>query len=164
MAAYLRQQSLRIFLSLLLGFFLMVLPLPKDMMSFWPDWVLLILLYWLMVLPPRIGFFLAWFLGFWVDAIQGTLLGQNSLTFLLMGWMLHFARPHLRHASSREIWGWAFLGLSVARLSHFLIEWFLGDASRWTYHFLTLSVSALIWPWVYAVLKGYCRRTLKPIQ
>ena len=46
-----------IFLSLVVGLILMILPLPETVQIYRPHWVALVLIYWSMALPDRVGLF-----------------------------------------------------------------------------------------------------------
>ena len=48
-----------IYLSLVLGLILMILPLPDWVQAYRPNWVALILIYWSMALPKRVGLWFA---------------------------------------------------------------------------------------------------------
>ena len=52
----------------------MILPLPDWVQTYRPHWVALILIYWNMALPQRVGLWSAFFIGLLVDTAQGTLL------------------------------------------------------------------------------------------
>ena len=43
-----------------------------------PQWVELVLIYWIMALPHRIGIFSAWVLGLFVDVLTGSCLLYTS--------------------------------------------------------------------------------------
>ncbi|MEY3661077.1 MAG: hypothetical protein RLZZ169_1903, partial [Pseudomonadota bacterium] len=67
-----------IVLSLVFAGVLAVLPLPGWLELWRPDWVALVLVYWVIALPQRVGLLTAWLVGFLVDVLKGTLLGLNA--------------------------------------------------------------------------------------
>jgi rod shape-determining protein MreD len=73
-----------IFLSLLTGLILMILPLPESVLYYRPHWVALMLIYWSLALPERVGLWFAFFSGIVVDVSQGTLLGQHALALVII--------------------------------------------------------------------------------
>ena len=81
-----------ILLSFMLALLLDIIPLPLWVDRFRPDWPALILIYWSMALPHRVGIGSAWVLGLLVDAAKGTLIGQHALALLLM-LCCHFTAP-----------------------------------------------------------------------
>jgi rod shape-determining protein MreD len=65
-------------LSFLLAFLLAGNPPPGWLGWFWPDWVAMVLIYWCMALPHRIGMGVGWLVGLLVDVGRGALLGQHA--------------------------------------------------------------------------------------
>lgn len=83
-------------LTLMAAMMLAVLHLPET----WPDWlgwlrpvwVALVLFYWVIELPDRIGLIAAWVVGLCVDVLQADPLGLNGAllaTITFVGWRLH---------------------------------------------------------------------------
>ena len=57
-------------LTLFVAFMLTIMPLPEWAIEFRPDWVTLVLVYWAMALPARVGVTIAWFAGLMLDVSQ----------------------------------------------------------------------------------------------
>ena len=72
-----------IFLSLLLAMLLSIVHLPQTWPSWlgWlrPDWLLLVLFFWVVELPHRVGLIAIWILGLFVDVLLAEPLGLNGL-------------------------------------------------------------------------------------
>ena len=79
-----RLRYLVIYLSLILALVLMILPLPDWVQIYRPNWVALVLIYWSMALPKRVGLWFAFFTGIILDTSQGTLLGQHTLALVVI--------------------------------------------------------------------------------
>jgi rod shape-determining protein MreD len=62
--------------------------LPWSGVGLWlrPDAVALVLLYWCIEQPRRVGFFAAWSLGLLVDVADGALFGQHALAYTLLAY------------------------------------------------------------------------------
>ncbi|MCD8513982.1 MAG: rod shape-determining protein MreD [Nitrincola sp.] len=73
-----------IFATFLLGLILSQLPLPDFLMWYRPEWVALVLIYWVMMLPHRVGLMSAFFMGLLLDVIRGSVLGLNALSLTLI--------------------------------------------------------------------------------
>ena len=67
--------SIPVLLSFLVAMMLTSLPLPESAIIYRPDWLILVLIYWCMALPERIGIFTGWLLGLTLDVMYGSLLG-----------------------------------------------------------------------------------------
>ncbi len=68
-------------LSLLAALALAVLPLGRVLWT--PDWVLLLLVFWSLQQPQRIGMGVAFAMGLVIDVQQAGLLGQHALVYAL---------------------------------------------------------------------------------
>lgn len=68
-----------VIIAIVISLMLAIAPLPQAAAPFRPDWVLLTLIYWSLVLPRSYGVGIAWVVGLIVDVAQGTLLGQHAL-------------------------------------------------------------------------------------
>jgi len=65
-------------ISLLMSLVLTILPLPA-WASWWrPQWVFLVLIFWMLTLPYRVGLGVAWIMGLIVDLLLGTTLGLHA--------------------------------------------------------------------------------------
>lgn len=74
-------------LSIALAMGLKVLAVPETLRLWNPDWVLLILIYWLLTTPNRVGVFSAWSIGLLTDVLTGRLLGQYALIYALLSYI-----------------------------------------------------------------------------
>jgi rod shape-determining protein MreD len=81
-------------IALSLGVALMLNLLPWSGAWLWvkPDFVALVVLYWCIEQPRRVGFVSAWVLGLFMDVADGTLFGQHALAYSILafaGIVLH---------------------------------------------------------------------------
>jgi rod shape-determining protein MreD len=61
-----------------------LVPLPADVLTIRPDFCALLLLYWGVHQPRRVGFMVAFLLGIAVDMIDASLLGQHALAYVAL--------------------------------------------------------------------------------
>lgn len=73
-----------IIITALIALILSIMPLPAGMQIARPDWPLLLLVYWVIYLPHRVGVGSAWLLGLLEDVAKGALLGQYALGYALV--------------------------------------------------------------------------------
>lgn len=112
----------RYLVSLILAMCLKILPLPDYLSYLNPDWVLLILIYWTLVLPERIGVVNAWCVGLMIDVLTGRPLGQQALVYALVGYSsLKFHQNLRQYSLSQQSW-FVFLNLLGVQLLIFWIE------------------------------------------
>ncbi|MGD8265176.1 MAG: rod shape-determining protein MreD, partial [Chromatiales bacterium] len=75
--------TLIIYLTILLAMILQVFPLPDWAIRLRPQWPLLVLIYWSMLFPDRVGIFTAMIVGLFVDVMLDALLGQHVLAYAI---------------------------------------------------------------------------------
>jgi rod shape-determining protein MreD len=73
-----------IFLSLLLALFLNMIPLGR--IPGFPDWVALVLAFWCVREPLKIGMGAAFVLGIAMDVANASVIGQHSLAYVLLAY------------------------------------------------------------------------------
>ena len=78
----------RIILTLVMAMGLRIAPWPGEMAALNPDWVLLVLIYWSLAIPERVGIFHAWTFGLLTDVLTGRMLGQYALAYSLVIYIL----------------------------------------------------------------------------
>lgn len=142
--------------TVLLGWMLAVLPMPDWAVAWRPEWTLLVLAYWSMALPRRVGIVWCWLTGIGLDVLLGSLLGQHALALALVGWVV--ARVHLQ-VRVYPPWQQALVMMALVGMYEFVLFWTDGIAgSRAGFRWQPVLTTALLWPWVFAVLRGVRRR------
>ena len=61
-----------IFASIFVALFIVAIPVPVSWRGFVPDWSLLVLFYWVLALPGRVGVLLACVVGVLTDLLDGS--------------------------------------------------------------------------------------------
>tara|TARA_B100001250_G_scaffold414571_1_gene454016 strand:+ start:5059 stop:5535 length:477 start_codon:yes stop_codon:yes gene_type:complete len=67
----------------LIAFIFSIIPLPDYLQIIMPEWIALLLFFFSLMNPERVGLFLALVLGIILDLFSGSLLGQHALSLLL---------------------------------------------------------------------------------
>ena len=83
-------------LSLLVALLLTLLPLPAPLGVLRPYWLALVMAFWVMEDPDRIGLGFAFLVGLVADLIVGSLLGEQALRLVVMTFILQRFRARLR--------------------------------------------------------------------
>ncbi|KTC34139.1 rod shape-determining protein MreD [Pseudomonas sp. ABAC21] len=121
-----------VWLTFAVGLLLSVSPLPQFMEILRPLWLALLLAFWSLHLPHRVGMVTAMFLGLAEDVLYGTLLGQNALLILVI--------------------------FGLAQLVQLWLSALTGNRQPTLALVLPALVSALLWPWISFGLRGLRRR------
>ncbi|RMG54299.1 MAG: rod shape-determining protein MreD [Gammaproteobacteria bacterium] len=144
--------------SLLVALLLTLLPLPEWAAVMRPLWVPMVLLYWVMALPQRVGLGWAWSMGLLLDVAKGAVLGQHALALVIAAWITLRLHQRIRVAPLYQQAISIALILLLYLLITFVIAGFLGDAPRSSLYWLPLFTSALLWPWLFILLRDLRRR------
>lgn len=143
-----------IWLSLLLALLLSVAPMPSFMEIGRPLWLAMVLTYWVLYLPHKVGMLSAWVLGLAEDVLYGTLLGQNALILSLIIFLVLSLHQRLRMF---PIWQQCLVLLVVFGLAQLVQLWIsalTGNRPPTLVFLLPALVSGLLWPWVYTLLRA----------
>ena len=136
--------------TLIIALLLSILPLPEVIVSFRPDWVAIVLVYWSLFKPGHFGFLTAFWLGLALDTLYGSLLGQHALALLTVTYIArHF---HLR-IRVFPIWQMSVTVLALLALYEFLLFWADGVAARTVPavdRWVPVAIGALLWPLIFA--------------
>jgi rod shape-determining protein MreD len=139
--------------SFVTALLLTITPLPGWLEPFRPEWVTLVLIYWCLALPTRIGLGLAWTMGILLDVVKGTLLGQHALGLTVVAFLV--LQIHLR-MRVHPLWQQSVNIALLPAINELLIQWIhgmmgrpLGDWQQWT----PILAGALMWPWLFRLLR-----------
>lgn len=148
-----------IFATVLIAALFTVLPLPFWLESYRPEWVALVVIYWVIALPDRIGLITAWIAGFFMDVLEGSLLGLNALALALVAYLALSLYQRMRMFTAVQQSSTILILVGIHQLLSF---WVLTANSQNTAPNLIFMISALssaiIWPFVFLALR-YIRRT-----
>lgn len=134
---------------------IVVLPdtVPMAVAYLRPHWVALVLIYWVIALPHRIGLMVAWTLGILLDVLLGSLLGQHALALVVVAYVATSLYQRLRMFAIWQQSLIVFATLGLYQLINFWIDSIASDA-QWSFWFVMPAlVSALIWPWMFLALR-----------
>ena len=82
--------------SLLAALLLGLVPLPDTLQPFRPYWLALVLAYWLLEAPERVGPGVAFLTGLVADVAFGSLIGEQALRLVVLAFILDRFRARLR--------------------------------------------------------------------
>ncbi len=143
---------LTFFISMVLSIINMPDFVPVELGFLRPEWVTLVLIYWVITLPHRVGIIIAWVVGMLMDLLSGSLLGQHAIAFVIVAFVVIRFYQRLRMFSlwQQSIFIFAVVGMN--QLINLWIATFAGTA-EWTFWYLLPSlISALVWSWVFQFL------------
>lgn len=137
-----------VWLTFAIGLLLSVSPLPQFMEILRPLWLALLLAFWALALPHKVGMVTAMCLGLMEDVLYGTLLGQNALILTLITFLVLSLQQRLRMF---PMWQQCLVILVIFGLAQLVQLWLsalTGNRQPTLALVLPALVSALLWPWV----------------
>ena len=147
-----------ILVSLFAGLMLAVWPVPDAVQPFWPAWPALILIYWGMALPHRVNVGTFWITGLLLDVLKGALLGEHALALTVRAWATTYWHLQVRvFPVHQQILVIAML-LGLYEFVLFWIRGIAGVGQPLLHSLASVAVGALLWPWLYFVLRDLRQR------
>jgi rod shape-determining protein MreD len=149
-----------IILSFILALAAHMVMLPDWAENLRPDWIALVLIYWCIALPERVGVGVGWLAGLTQDVASGALLGQNALILAIVAYLALRLHQRIRLF---PLWQQSVSVLLLILLHLMLALWIKGAFSQstetWAY-WLPALTSMLIWPAVFTGLR-WMRRSYR---
>ena len=134
-----------IYFSMLAGLLLQLLPWSGIALVAHPDFILLVVLFWLIRTPHLCNIGTAWFAGLVVDLITGGIFGQNALAYAISAF---FAVSYQRRLALFNVWqqaAYVFVLLILTQITLLILKLFSGgEAPSWSY-FLPSITGILLW-------------------
>jgi rod shape-determining protein MreD len=153
-----RRGTAVIVITFLIAIVLAVMPLPDWARLYRPQWVTLVLIYWTLALPQRVGVGVGFVLGILLDTLTGTLFGQHALPLSLIAYVTLKTHQRVRLF---PLWQQAVFVLGLLVMERVLTFAAMGAAGRetpGTEFWLATVVGASLWPWAYFILRDLRRR------
>ena len=142
-----------IFLTFLGAYVLALLPMPQWLQLARPEWVALVLIYWCLALPQRVGIVTGLLLGVGLDVLEGAVLGQNGLALVIVSLMSLMLYQRLRVYSLWQQSTEVFVLIGVNQLICQWVQSLEGIGASDLTFLLPAVASALLWPVVLHLLR-----------
>ena len=150
--------SLLILVSLFVAMMLLIMPLPDWVVWYRPQWVLLVLVFWALTLPSRVGLLAAFIAGLFVDLLTASLFGLHALFYVIIIYLVAKLQSRFYTAPVLQQTFLVFLLMMIYQLLQFWVEGMLGHVPSSWHYWLMPVVSMLFWPWIYILLRDFARR------
>ena len=145
-------------ISFVVALMLMAMPLPEWAINWRPAWVAMVLIYWCMALPHRVGIGIGWSMGILLDVLQGTLFGQNAIGLAILAYFTLKLHQRMRMFPLTQQ---ALLVCILVLVYQLLSLWVRGimgvPPKSWTY-WMPAFTSMVLWPWLFIILRDIRRR------
>ncbi|MBC6943411.1 MAG: rod shape-determining protein MreD [Xanthomonadales bacterium] len=148
----LRLQAWLVGATVLVAFALQLMPLPPLAEPFKPYWLGLVVVYWAIEAPERMGLGRAFVLGLCGDLLIGELLGEQAMRLLVLAFIVLRFRARLRAFPLAQQALALLVLLLNDRVVTLMIRGFAGEAMPPATFWIAPVSGALAWPLLYLAL------------
>ena len=141
-----RPASLKeVYLALIAAYLLYLLPWEGSGLLVRPDFVLMVLLYWMLRAPHLCNVGTAWFMGLLLDVASGSLFGQYALAYTVTAFFALYYQRRLVLFSAGQQAGYVLLLLLLSQIVLLVIKLLAGNALPGWGYFLSSLTGVLLW-------------------
>lgn len=119
---------------------------PMDFAQWRPEWMALVVFYWVLRAPQSFGILTAWVLGLMVDVLRADILGLNALAMAFLAFLVLSAHQRLQMYPLVQQAGLVFLFIGIVQMVLHFVQQMLGEPRAGFDYLFPAITSALIWP------------------
>jgi len=126
--------------------------LPPSLFYFWPDWIVLVVIFWSLTQPDRIGPFIGFIIGTLLEVLFVRNFGVLGLGLATLAFLVNSTHQQLRVLSAWQQMIIVGLFVGVFKL---ITGWFSGLVSDFvitTEYWYSLFGDILVWPFISILL------------
>jgi len=149
-----------VLLSTFAALVLMLIELPQHLFYFWPDWIVLVVIFWSLTQPDRIGPFIGFIIGTLLEVLFVRTFGVLGLGLALLTFIVNSTHQQLRVLS---VWQQMIIVGLLAGVFKLVTGWFSGLVSDFVItseYWYSLLGDIVVWPFV-SILLYELRRLLR---
>ncbi|MGH1426831.1 MAG: rod shape-determining protein MreD [Arenicella sp.] len=132
---------------------LSLINLPDWVFYFRPDWLALVVVYWVLAFPERLSVSYGFFNGLFLDLILVKPLGLNALGFVLLAYLINYWSSQIRALSLWQQCVFLVVLLSVCKLLIGIAAVITADFVFTWFYWYSMIGNFVFWPVVYVLLR-----------
>lgn len=144
-----------IIVSVFITSILVIYPLSYFLSGWRPEYMLLVMLFWILCQPIWCGVWFAFSCGIFLDLLIGAPIGMNALSFVIITFTTRFLTREKRVLNFVHLWVVTSLGV----VAHLLLQWLMQIMGGLDFsiarHWQPLLTSIFAFPLVYYCLKRW---------
>jgi rod shape-determining protein MreD len=141
-----------------LAMVLSVYPLSLTLRWWRPEFVLMVAIYWIFVLPSHTSLLALCALGLFQDVLEGSPLGQHGLSLVIVAYVCLLSYQRVRNYSIWQQSCWVFVLIGISQLTDNWVQAISGRSISGLEFLLPAFASACFWPLCYLGLEFLRRR------
>lgn len=142
-----------IWLSFLVALLLMIFPLGRESGWLRPEFVPVLVIYWVLVMPQQSSLLFIWVLGCFQDLLEGVMLGQHAMALMVVAYVCLLSYQRMRNYT---LWHQTFFVFVLVGLYQLVDNWvhsLQGHAAPNLVFLMPAFTSALMWPLLWILLE-----------
>lgn len=139
---------LAVFVSFVIAASFEVVVLPDSLLMFRPEWLALILIYWLIRHPEQVGITTAVIFGLFMDVISGSVLGVHVFAYSVIAYLVLSMHQRLKMFPVIQQSFVVFFLVGISLMIVYLLSVMLNGAGGGLSYLWLALTSAMTWPLV----------------
>ncbi|MBB1272887.1 MULTISPECIES: rod shape-determining protein MreD [Psychromonas] len=130
-----------------------IFPLPIILNAFRPDWMVLVLCYWIIALPHRVNIGHAFILGLFLDLLLGSILGMHAMLLSLLAYITSINFQRFRNFTLVQTTLLLGVFIFMSKLALYWIASSMQEIVLHRHYFWSVFTSMLVWPWFFLFMR-----------
>jgi rod shape-determining protein MreD len=132
--------------TLLASLLLAVYPVAPPYGWLRPDWTAMVIIFWAITVPDKIGVGYAWLAGLVLDGFTGATLGQNALGLAIVAYICGGLYQRMRNFAPLQQAALVFVLVGLHLLVGYWVQSLTSSPAHNLYFLLAALSSAVLWP------------------
>lgn len=133
-------------LCFITAFIFSVLVLPHAVSFFRPEWVAIVVIYWVIKAPSQVGVVIAWGAGLLLDILEGGLLGVNALSLAIVAYLVLTMHQRIKLFPLIQQSFTVFLVVGIHLMIGHFVRSIVGNSVPGMAYLIPAVSSAILWP------------------
>lgn len=138
--------------TFVLALLLTVFPVSATWRWFRPEFITLLVIYWVLVMPQQLSLLRIWLLGCAVDLLLGSMLGQHALALMVVTYICMLSYQRVRSYALWQQSAFVFLIVGLQQLVGNWVHSLSGSTPPSLVFLMPALISALVWPFLFLYL------------
>jgi rod shape-determining protein MreD len=142
-------------MSFFAAILLSIITIPAALQWLKPEWMTMLLIYWLLILPNTLGIGFAWTLGIFLDILYDTPFGEHALALVIVAYIVVRFHQQIRLFNMTQQLLMILVLMLLYQTMLFWVHSLFGHPHGEIRYWLPSITSVFFWPVILYALKRY---------